>query len=308
LKIPRLNLYQLIVFFYVANERSITSAAEKLCLTQPTVSSHIHSLEKSTGLKLIEVNKKRISLTNHGETLYHYCKEIYNQALAAERFIELQTESILNIGISPILVSTVARAISNISNKTTLPFKLNLHCGGASSDLVQGVLDSKIDFAIVPFTDYHDEKLGRIRISDGEPLFFYASNNHPLFNCDRIDWKDLCQYPLVIGQGARLIQKLLTDKLAKEEINLPLQLNLTSDNVECCKIIVQDGRSISISLLDDIKNEIESGKLKILALPNVFWIEVDAVLNRGFNSSAMIQNFITSIKSSFPDNNVNLRK
>ena len=227
MKIPRLNLYQLIVFFYVANDRSITSAAEKLCLSQPTVSSHMQSLEKSTGLKLIEIIKKRITLTSNGEALYRYCKEIYNQAIAAERFVELQTESILNVGISPILVSSVARAVSNISNKTNLSAKINLHCGGASTDLVKSVLESKIDIAIVPFFDNKSDKLGHIRISDGETLFFYASNNHPIFKNDQIEWIDLCNYPLIIGQDAHLIQRILTDKLSAESIRLPLQLNLT---------------------------------------------------------------------------------
>ena len=51
----KLDLHSLVVFYYVASEESITTAAERLCLTQPTVTYHIRSLEKNTGVKLLDI-------------------------------------------------------------------------------------------------------------------------------------------------------------------------------------------------------------------------------------------------------------
>ena len=47
----KLGLQSLIVFYYVATEESITSAADKLCLTQPTITYHIKSLEETVNLQ-----------------------------------------------------------------------------------------------------------------------------------------------------------------------------------------------------------------------------------------------------------------
>ncbi len=302
MKLPRLNLNQLLVFYYVADEKSITSAAEKLCLSQPTVTSHIKSLERSTKMKLVEINKQRIILTPNGEGLYNYCKEIHSQAIAAERFVEIQTETTLNIGVSPILASVTARAISTMPDIMKPSIKLNLRCIGDPSDLLKHVLDSNIDLAIMPAINsvsYRNDRLRRIRISDGEKLIFYAYASHPLFKKDPIDWQDIAQYPLVIGRDAFLIQKILKDKLAEERVPLPLQLNLTTDSIECCKIIVQDGKSISVALLEDVQSENDIGKLKNIPLPADLWIEIDAVTNRGIIVSNIIQHFIISIKNSF---------
>ncbi len=299
LEFPKLNLYQMMVFFHVASENSITSAAEKLYLTQPTVSAHIKSLEKYTGLKLIEIKRKRVSLTPDGEALYQYCREIHNQALAAERYIKLHKESFIVAGVSPIFVSLVSRTISSMSDRLNPKIKLNLLFGGASADLVQSVVHSKIDIAIVPDSDYGFEGLNHIRISEGEKLAFYASANHPIFKKNSLEWKDLCDYPVVMGQDAYLIQNALKDKLSHEGLQIPLKLDFTTNNVECCKILVNDGKSISMSLMEDIDYEVKSGKLKVLSLPDEFLLNVEAVINRDSVTSPVIQDFIACLKMSF---------
>jgi len=58
----KLDLHSLIVFYYVASEESITAAAEKLFLTQPTITYHIRSLERGVGLKLLDVKKQPVAL------------------------------------------------------------------------------------------------------------------------------------------------------------------------------------------------------------------------------------------------------
>jgi DNA-binding transcriptional LysR family regulator len=54
-----LDAHQLIIFYYVAKEESVTLAAEKLCLTQPTVTYHLKSLERFAGVKLFNIKKQR---------------------------------------------------------------------------------------------------------------------------------------------------------------------------------------------------------------------------------------------------------
>jgi len=50
----RLDLWQLEIFCTVAEQRSFSRAAEMLFLAQPTVTSHIASLEKRLGVKLFD--------------------------------------------------------------------------------------------------------------------------------------------------------------------------------------------------------------------------------------------------------------
>jgi DNA-binding transcriptional LysR family regulator len=298
LKYPNIDTYHLIVFFYVVNEKSITSAAEKLCLTQPTVTNHIKSLENSIGLKLVEVKRKRITLTPAGEGLYHYARGIYAGAVAAERYVTHLKNSVINIGASHLFVSSIARAINLLTEKMLSPVKVNVQFE-AHAKLIQDVIDSRLDLAVVPDLGYGESKVHHVRISDGVKLVFYAAPNHPIFNLESMEWGDICDFPLLVGHEPFATKKIIPDKLIAEGVTKPLNLDLTADNVQCCKILVQNGKNISVSLEEDIEPELREGKLRALPLPNDIWIEVDAVMHRGGFASPLIQAFISSAKSAF---------
>ena len=100
MRTPKLDVYNLVVFYFVASEKSLTAAAEKLFLSQPTVTYHIKSLEQSVGAKLLEIRKKKLFLTQAGEGLFKYSKQIYQQLINAERFIEELKEASLRVGIA----------------------------------------------------------------------------------------------------------------------------------------------------------------------------------------------------------------
>lgn len=64
-----LDLKLLRSFAAVAREVSVTRAAEKLNLTQPTVSGQIKELEQELGFLLFHRTTRKISLSEHGERL-----------------------------------------------------------------------------------------------------------------------------------------------------------------------------------------------------------------------------------------------
>lgn len=63
------------VFYYVCELKSVTKAANFLCVSQPAITRHIKDLEKILGKKLIEKNPKGIELTDDGKILYNEIKE-----------------------------------------------------------------------------------------------------------------------------------------------------------------------------------------------------------------------------------------
>lgn len=73
-----MDFRQLETFIEVANLKSFSRAAEKLYITQPTVTNHIQNLEKELGTLLINRSGKNISLTEAGSLLYEYAINIIN--------------------------------------------------------------------------------------------------------------------------------------------------------------------------------------------------------------------------------------
>ena len=76
-----MELYQLRSFAVVAQENSVTHAAERLYTTPPSVSAHIKALEDELGVLLFERTAKGMKLTPRGEVLLAKAQRV----LEAER-------------------------------------------------------------------------------------------------------------------------------------------------------------------------------------------------------------------------------
>lgn len=74
---PWLNYHHLLYFHATAREGSMTAAARKLRLAQPTLSGQIKQLEGALGEPLFERRGRRLELTETGRVVYHYADEIF---------------------------------------------------------------------------------------------------------------------------------------------------------------------------------------------------------------------------------------
>ncbi|MFC5300823.1 LysR family transcriptional regulator [Azospira restricta] len=84
-----MNLRFVEAFVWVARMKSITRAAEKLCLTQSAVSSRITALEEEVGTPLLDRRDRVFRLTNAGTRFLDY----------AERFLALQRDVKREFGV-----------------------------------------------------------------------------------------------------------------------------------------------------------------------------------------------------------------
>lgn len=78
-RIRHLNWNLLRTFLVIAEERSITRAADRLHVRQPTVSASLQKLEETLGAQLIQRDSRRFVLTTRGEALRKECLEIYQR-------------------------------------------------------------------------------------------------------------------------------------------------------------------------------------------------------------------------------------
>src|SRR5688500_15189310 len=71
-----MDLLQLEHFLAVAEERTFTRAAERVCRTQPAVSQSIKKLEETIGTPLFARDMHDVSLTEAGKMLVEYARRI----------------------------------------------------------------------------------------------------------------------------------------------------------------------------------------------------------------------------------------
>ena len=67
-----MDFRQLEAFIATVDHQSFSAAADALYLSQPTISSYIHSLERELNTQLIRRTTKKFEVTINGQQLYEY--------------------------------------------------------------------------------------------------------------------------------------------------------------------------------------------------------------------------------------------
>ena len=129
--LPNLNPNDLLVFYTVAKEKSLSSAAEKLFLTQPAITYHIQSLEGYTHVKLIEFKKRQATLTAHGKELFKYAEAIYQQLIEADKYIQFVRQANFRVGIASVFVSLVEPLLNSMFKGQKSTVKLVVKSGNS---------------------------------------------------------------------------------------------------------------------------------------------------------------------------------
>ncbi|MDO4306117.1 MAG: LysR family transcriptional regulator [Eubacteriales bacterium] len=99
-----MNWNQLQYVITIAQEKSITKAAKKLFISQPSLTLSIQSLEKETGILLFERKRGEMILTYGGQLFYEWAVSTLrsNQQLKLKlNDISEKTRHLIRIGISP---------------------------------------------------------------------------------------------------------------------------------------------------------------------------------------------------------------
>lgn len=85
---PWINYHHLFYFKTIAEEGTVSKAAEKLRLGQPTLSAQLKQFEDSLGVQLFERHHKKLVLTEQGKVALDYSKNIFK--MGSEMYEVLQ--------------------------------------------------------------------------------------------------------------------------------------------------------------------------------------------------------------------------
>jgi len=107
-----MDLRSLKYFTTAAEEGTISAAALKCHIAQPSISNAIAQLEAEFDLKLFSRSKKGVALTPDGETFYQHAKSLLLNAIDFEQTFKLKQQLIpISVNISSQLASSDTAAI-----------------------------------------------------------------------------------------------------------------------------------------------------------------------------------------------------
>lgn len=187
-------------FTTVAEELNITRAAEKLNISQPPLSNQIRNLEEELGTVLFVRGKRHLQLTESGQLLYRYAKEILSLSERTSNEIRLMGKG-MNGTVSIGLVEGSAPDIASkwiesfIKLYPDIRFRI---MDGNSDELIERLRSGLINLAVI--TAPCDQTLLNSFKVGQEKMTAFMSKDNPLSALpgNTIDLKYLKDQPLIV--------------------------------------------------------------------------------------------------------------
>ena len=258
-----MELKQLEAFVNVVELQSFSKAAQKLYLTQPTISSHIVSLEKEFNTKFLERTTKNVQTTVDGERLYEYAKEkmaikeeLY-QGFGKEREEEQRIQIAGSTIPSQYILPELIQAFQKQHDKVC--FTINQ---GDSEHVVGEILKHR---AVIGFVGIKskDDRLRYIPFYEDKLVLVTPNEKHyqELLNRN-CSFDDLIKEPIILrenGSGTKkTAEKFLeTKKVDIQKLNVVAYIN----DQEIIKKSVSRGMGITIMSKKAAQDYVEDGKI-----------------------------------------------
>jgi DNA-binding transcriptional LysR family regulator len=256
-----LTLRQIEVFNAVARHQNYTRAAEELHLSQPAVSMQIRQLEEGIGLPLFEQVGKQMHLTDAGDQMYIYGREI--AGLLDEAEIVFEAIKGVKHGTLTISVATTASHFATrllaefakqhegitISLDVTNRQALRKQLENNEPDLViMGQPPEGVDVEATAFME--------------NPLVMIAPADHPLIGKKKIPLSHFANENFVVrepGSGTRGATRRFFD-----EHGVPFNTGIEMTSNEAIRQAVEAGLGLGIVSIHTLELELETGRLNIL--------------------------------------------
>ena len=263
-----IDLHKLEIFYWVAEHKSFSQAAELLSLRQPTISAHVQELEKAVGGKLLYRIPGKVSLTPLGLMLVERAKHLLTfkrETVAAVEQFHGTLSGELWVGGSSIPGEyLLPQKLGEFAKKYPL-VKPILRIGD-SAGIVEDLLDGKVEIGFVGFKG-KDPRLTFAKIWDDE-MVVAVPKGHPWTKRKTMSVADLRTEKFISrehGSGTLdSIRQLLAKRRqpADDFLNISMELGST----EAIKEALMAGFGFSILSRISIRHELEEGTIVEVAI------------------------------------------
>lgn len=257
-----IDLKHLETFCRVADLKSFSKAAQELFLTQPTVSGHILSLEKSLSIQLFDRSGREVRLTRAGEIFLQYAsrmlrlrQELMNALYEFSRGIHGE----IFIGASTIpgeyLLPKLLGGFKKDYPYLTISLKI-----ADTKEVIQWVLDDLIEFGLIGAKlnrpSLHYEKFAE------DEIIPVGLSTHPLAKKKRISLQEMMKQPWIVREEGSGTQMMVDNALRKigltlKQFHVVAQMGSTSSVKEG----VKSGLGFAFLSKRAVEDELQRGAL-----------------------------------------------
>lgn len=242
-----MDLRQLEYFVSILREGSLTAAAKRCRIAQPSLSQQLRALEDELGEALVHRKPRGVEPTAAGRILLEHAERVLHEArLLRERFANRREsqEGTVIFGMIPTIGPYLLPKLLG-PFREALP-KIDVQVREArTSGLIQQVVDGSIEFAILSDVTAQDQKRWSLHVRElfREPLMLAVSPSHPLADGAKAPNPEQLQPETLIHLRDG---HCLTDRTLKVCRLDRLDPRLECDQLETALAMVAAGMGISI--------------------------------------------------------------
>ena len=267
------TLDQLKILHAISIEGSFKNAADKLYISQPTVSLQVQNLERQLNTPLFYRDKRKARLTETGLLLIKYCDKILSlceeTCRALDELHTLQSGRLL-IGASQTTGTYLMPRLIGIFRQKypQIDIELQVH---STRKISWGVANGNIALAVVggEVPKELQNTLETISYAEDE-LALIIPLSHPFSSLKFIQKEDLYQLSFISLNTQSTIRNVIESTLAQHGIDSSyFRIEMELNSIEAIKSAVNSGLGVAFVSASAISKELELGMLHWLKIKGI---------------------------------------
>ncbi len=258
-----ITLHQMEGLIRLVETGSFTHAAERMALSQPTLTKHIRNLEDAVGARVVDRKTRGVCLTPEGRILYDYARRIARlREDAREKIANLKADESGHIFLSAstIPATYIIPRFLGLLKKSDPEIRVHIQTGD-SEETIQTILGDQAEMGIVGKRS-PDRRL-KVETLWQDRLVLAMPAGHPWAERASVYLEEIAAVPFVLRERGSGTRSALEECLAKRGDRPLGSFNVACEmgSSEAVKEAVLAGLGVSILSIHAMEREIAQGLL-----------------------------------------------
>ncbi|MER6170861.1 LysR family transcriptional regulator [Streptosporangium sp. NPDC001681] len=234
-------------FIAVAEEGSLTRAAERLFVSQPALTKQIKQLEIQLGMRLFTRSRAGMALTEPGQALAKRVPALlagWDQVLRETKHVANRAARVLRVGFMASAANEATQHIVAAFARRRPGWRVDMR-QAAWSNPAAGLADGDVDVALLRLPFPGQDTL-RVEVLFAEPRWVALPTAHPFATRDLIPFRDLWDEPFVaaLSETGRWRDYWLA---ADERDGHPVRVGAVTDHPDDWLSAIANGYGIALA-------------------------------------------------------------
>jgi DNA-binding transcriptional LysR family regulator len=287
-----MELREIVSFYHVSRLQSVSKAARRLELGQPTVTTHLKKLEDEFSITLFDRIKRPIQLTSDGRTFLQLITPIVECVDSLKTNMDYsERRGSFVVGAYPDLIMHHLPNPIKSFWRDYPDVRLKLVSRSYAS-LIQLVKSGEVDLALCTAPPVDDASLEFRRLFDYN-IVMMTPPGHALLSKPSILLEDAAEWPLILAGPESLVRRRVESALKEQQVHYEVVLEM--DNTELIKQYVEIGMGIAIGS-DFTLHPDDHDKLGVIRMDHIFTgSEIGICTLKGKFIGRAIRNFMDNL-------------